>query len=123
MLDETFVRSTYYLSYDFGGDPHGYATNHEETEITTLEARLQSRTDSQSRWSWLIGAFYSEEKGHTEFDSYVRGYSNTPAFAYFSYYEHIPERHHAGQDRYAGSSAATTPSSTRSRCSARSLST
>jgi hypothetical protein len=61
-VDETFVRSTYYLSYDFGGDPHGHATNHEETDITTLEARLQSRNDSQSRWSWLIGAFYSEER-------------------------------------------------------------
>ena len=86
-VDETFVRSTYYLSYDFGGDPHGHATNHEETDITTLEARLQSRNDSQSRWSWLIGAFYSEEKGHTEFDSFVHGYSNTPAFEFFSYYQ------------------------------------
>jgi outer membrane receptor protein involved in Fe transport len=84
---DTFVRSTYYTSYDFGGDPHGHATNHEETDITTFEARLQSRADSQSRWSWLIGAFYSEEKGHTEFDSFIHGYSNTPAFEYFSYYE------------------------------------
>jgi len=84
---DTFARQTYYTSYDFGGDPHGFATNHEETQITTLEARLQSRSDSQSRWSWLIGAFYSEEKGKTAFDSFIRGYSDTPAFAYFSYYE------------------------------------
>ncbi len=73
--------------YDFGGDPRGYATNDEQTQITTFEARLSSRADSGSRWSWLVGAFYSTEKGHTEFDSYVRGYENTPAFAYFSYYE------------------------------------
>lgn len=73
--------------YDFGGDPRGFATNHEEVEITTLEARLSSPGDSASRWAWLIGAFYSEEKGKTAFDSYVRGYENTPAFAYFDYYE------------------------------------
>ena len=29
--------------YDFGGDPRGFATNHEETEITTFEARLSSQ--------------------------------------------------------------------------------
>ncbi len=73
--------------YDFGGDPRGFATNDEQTEITTFEARLQSSADSDSRWSWLGGIFYSEETGHTEFDSFVRGYENTPAFAYFSYYE------------------------------------
>ncbi len=76
-----------YVIYDFGGDPRGFATNDEQTEITTFEARLQSAGDSDSRWSWLVGAFYSEEKQHTEFDSFVRGYADTPAFEYFSYYE------------------------------------
>ena len=73
--------------YDFGGDPRGFATNHERTFITTVEARLQSNNDEESRWSWLAGAFYSRETGHTEFDSFVRGYEDTPAFAYFNYYE------------------------------------
>ena len=63
------------MSYDFGGDPRGFATNHEKTDITTFEARLQSPADSESRWSWLIGAFYSEEKGETAFDSFIRGYA------------------------------------------------
>ena len=82
--------SLYYNSpiYDFGGDPRGFATNDEQTEITTFEARLQSAADSQSRWGWLAGAFYSKETGHTEFDSYVRGYENTPAFAYFAYLQY-----------------------------------
>ncbi|HEY7379079.1 MAG TPA: TonB-dependent receptor, partial [Steroidobacteraceae bacterium] len=74
-------------TYDFGGDPRGFAKNHEETEITTFEARLSSPTGTGSRWSWLIGAFYSEEKGKTAFDSFIRGYENTGAFKYFSYYE------------------------------------
>ena len=73
--------------YDFGGDPRGFATNHEETQITTFEARLASRADSTSRWAWIVGAFYSQEKGETAFDSFVRGYENTPSFEYFSAYE------------------------------------
>jgi outer membrane receptor protein involved in Fe transport len=72
-------------AYDFGGDPRGFAKNKEETEITTIEARLSST--GESRWGWLVGAFYSEEKGKTAFDSFVRGYENTPSFAYFNYYE------------------------------------
>jgi iron complex outermembrane recepter protein len=73
--------------YDFGGDPRGFATNHEETKITTFEARLASRADSDSRWAWIVGAFYSTERGDTKFDSFVRGYENTPSFEYFDAYE------------------------------------
>jgi outer membrane receptor protein involved in Fe transport len=77
-----------YVIYDFGGDPRGFATNNDLSEITTLEARLQSSNDADSRWSWLGGVFYSKEEGHTEFDSFVRGYADTPAFAYFAYLEY-----------------------------------
>jgi outer membrane receptor protein involved in Fe transport len=73
--------------YDFGGDPRGFATNHEKTHITTVEARLSSRADSDSRWAWIVGAFYSTEGGKTAFDSFVRGYENTPSFEYFDAYE------------------------------------
>jgi outer membrane receptor protein involved in Fe transport len=73
--------------YDFGGDPRGFAQNREKTNISTLEARLSSPTDSGSRWSWLVGAFYSKESGKTSFDSFVRGYENTPSFQYFDAYE------------------------------------
>jgi iron complex outermembrane receptor protein len=73
--------------YDFGGDPRGFATNHEETEITTFEARLASKADSTSRWSWLVGAFYSKEEGETAFDSNIRDYGDTPSFAFFNDYE------------------------------------
>jgi outer membrane receptor protein involved in Fe transport len=76
-----------YVSYDFGGDPRGFATNDEDSEIETLEVRLQSPAGAESRWSWLAGAFYSKETGHTEFKSFVRGYAETPSFAYFNYYE------------------------------------
>jgi iron complex outermembrane receptor protein len=81
-----------YVIYDFGGDPRGFAQNDEQTEITTFEARLQSPADSESRWSWLAGVFYSKEKGHTQFDSFVNGYADTPAFFYineYSYYDAV----------------------------------
>jgi outer membrane receptor protein involved in Fe transport len=75
--------------YNFGGDPRGFARNDEQTEITTFEARLQSPADSESRWSWLAGVFYSKEEGHTEFGSFVRGYADTDAFYYMSYLEYF----------------------------------
>ncbi len=52
-----------------------------------MEFRLASKADSTSRWSWIAGAFYSQERQHTEFDSYVNGYSETPSFEYYSEYE------------------------------------
>jgi outer membrane receptor protein involved in Fe transport len=76
-----------FVAYDFGGDPRGFATNDEDSEIQTLEVRLQSAAGSESRWAWLAGAFYSKETGHTEFKSFARGYADSPSFAYFNYYE------------------------------------
>jgi len=76
-----------FTAYDFGGDPRGVATNDEDSEIETLEVRLQSSNDAESRWSWLAGAFYSKETGHTEFRSFARDFPDTPAFEYFNYYE------------------------------------
>ena len=74
--------------YDFGGDPRGFATNHETANITTFEARLTSPAGSESRWGWLAGLFYSQERGHMEFDSFVRDYQDTGSFAYFSSIEY-----------------------------------
>ena len=87
-FDSSGVCQPYYIIYDFGGDPRGFAQNDEQTEITTFEARFQSPSDSDSRWSWLVGAFYSKEEGHTQFDSFIRGYADTPSFAYMSYLEY-----------------------------------
>ena len=84
----TFPDTTaYYVAYNFGEDPRGFGTNHEDTEISTLEVRLQSRNDKESRWSWLAGAFYSKEVGHTEFGSFIHGYADTPSWEAFNYYE------------------------------------
>ena len=108
--------------YDFGGDPRGFATNHENTRITTFEARLQSNNDAESRWSWLAGVFYSKEAGHTEFDSFVHDYPDTPAFAYFSNLEYNLQRQPLAPTE-PGSWGVTRPSSSSARYSARSAST
>ncbi len=84
---EASLDSSGFVSYDFGDDPRGFATNNELTEITNFEARLQSNNDAESRWSWLAGVFYSKEESHTEFNSYVRGYPATESFTYFNEYE------------------------------------
>ena len=74
----------YYIIYDFGGNPRGFATNHERTHITTLEARLASKGDTTSRWGWLVGAFYSHESGKTDFNSFINNYPSTGSFQYFN---------------------------------------
>jgi outer membrane receptor protein involved in Fe transport len=73
--------------YDFGGDPRGFAKNHERPRIKTFEARLASKADSGSRWGWIGGVFYSDEKAKTDFDSFIQGYGQTPSFAFFNDYE------------------------------------
>ncbi len=78
------TESVYYIAYNFGEDPRGFGTNHEDTEITTVEVRLQSQNDAESRWSWLAGAYYSKEVGHTEFGSFIRGYADTPSWNNFN---------------------------------------
>ena len=77
-----------------------------------MEFRLALKADSTSRWSWIAGAFYSQERQHTEFDSYVNGYSETPSFEYYSEYEaNLTGNELPGTDRWF--LGVTTPSSTR----------
>lgn len=84
--------------YDFGGDPNAFAIDDGDDDTFTFEARLTTPSDSQSRWSGLIGAFYSKtETKNFLFQSNVRGMSDgcsvfyaayegcAPAFTYLSY--------------------------------------
>jgi hypothetical protein len=47
--------------YDFGGDPRGFATNHEETRITTFEARLAALTEGAAL---LLVGQHALQRGH-----------------------------------------------------------
>jgi outer membrane receptor protein involved in Fe transport len=76
-----------FTSYDFGGDPRGFATNDQSDDFKTIEMRLASPAGSESRWAWLVGVFYNEHDRTSSFDSYVRGYPDTPSWYYFNYLE------------------------------------
>ncbi len=96
---QTRQRPTRQLVYDFGGDPRGFATNNEDTEITTLEVRLQSNNDAESRWSWLGGVFYSKEDephGIRQLRARLRRHAG---FAYFDYSSTTSTTATAGADR------------------------
>ncbi len=77
--------SSYYTSYDFGGDPIGHAINSQDTESYTVEARLASSADSGSRWNWLLGSFYNKTTSVGRFESNIDNFTDTPAFAYIDY--------------------------------------
>ncbi len=104
--------------YDFGGDPRGFATNHESARITTIEARLASKADAESRWGWLVGAFYSQERGHTEFDSFIHDYQNTQSFIVLQRLRELSDRQSASADRTLVPRPLRYANSTRSPCSA-----
>ncbi len=60
--------ASYYAPYynlgPLGGpaDPFARSFEGDESETWTLEARLASNTDSDSRWGWLAGAFYNKHE-------------------------------------------------------------
>jgi outer membrane receptor protein involved in Fe transport len=78
-----------YSFYDFGGDPHGYATNREATKRWSMESRVATPGDSSSRWSGVAGVFYNKEKGKTLFRSYARGFGDTDFFSYLNYLAYV----------------------------------
>ncbi len=55
------------LFYDWGGDPHAFSIDQQEWDRTSFEARLSSPADSDSRWSWIAGVFYSKNESGPQF--------------------------------------------------------
>jgi outer membrane receptor protein involved in Fe transport len=67
----------YIIRYDFGGDPHAFSIDDGDDDRTTFEARLTSAADSDSRWSWIAGVFYSKvENNLSAFTANVIGLSD-----------------------------------------------
>jgi iron complex outermembrane receptor protein len=62
----------YYNIYDFGGDPHAMSFDDSDQDRLSLEVRLATPADSDSRWSGVIGAFYNKTDDHTHFSANVR---------------------------------------------------
>jgi outer membrane receptor protein involved in Fe transport len=71
--------------YDFGGDPRAFATEDIKNDRFTIEARLSTPADSDSKWQGLVGVFYNRSKGYTLFSSGNEGFATSPAFDYLNY--------------------------------------
>ena len=71
----------YYTIYDFTGQPRGKARQDQEDDRYTFEGRLATPDDSGSRWSGLVGFFYSKLDRKQLFTSDVQDFSDTEYYA------------------------------------------
>jgi len=80
------VGYNYINFYDFGGDPRGLATEDvTKNKRWTIEGRIATPADSDSRWQGLVGVFYNKTKSNTLFTSDNTGFGVSPAFYYLNY--------------------------------------
>jgi outer membrane receptor protein involved in Fe transport len=87
--------------YDFGGDPQAMSFEDSDQDRTSLEIRLATPSDSTSRWSGVIGAFYNKSEDHTHFSANVRQLATAEgvyAFNYLNYYAFTEFRCVGGYD-------------------------
>ncbi|MDH3373929.1 MAG: TonB-dependent receptor [Gammaproteobacteria bacterium] len=63
-----------YAIYDYSPsqDPRAQVFNPDQTERTSFELRVATPSDSDSRWSGIIGAFYNKTEGYSHFASNVK---------------------------------------------------
>ena len=63
-----------YSIYDYSPsqDPRAQVFNPDQTERTSFELRIATPSDSDSRWSGIIGAFYNKTESHSHFASNVK---------------------------------------------------
>ena len=75
----------YYAFYDFGGDPRGHAVEDTSSDRWSVEARLTTPSDSDSKWAGLVGVFYSKTESETLFTSFINDFADTAGFDYLAY--------------------------------------
>jgi outer membrane receptor protein involved in Fe transport len=77
---------SYYAIYDFTGAPRGFVIQEQEDDRWTVEGRLTTPADSDSRWNGLVGFFYGKLDREQLNISDVRDFSNTDYYANLGYY-------------------------------------
>ncbi len=89
-----FIVCQYYLaqgvpggcpSYDLGGDPQAMSFDTDDQDFISLEVRLATPADSDSRWSGIVGFFYNKTDDHTHFSANVRDLRSTNGWYYNHY--------------------------------------
>ena len=101
------VDRVYYPAiYDFGGDPRGGRTfNDQKAKSYTVEARLATPADSDSRWNGLVGFFFNRTNNFTYFKSDNASLPGSPAFYYLNYLAYYI-RYDANGPNYRGTDQA-----------------
>ncbi|MBT8099457.1 MAG: TonB-dependent receptor [Gammaproteobacteria bacterium] len=83
------LNGTTYCSsiYDYypSQDPRAQVFNPEQNERTSIELRVQTPGDSDSRWSGIIGAFYNKSENPSHFASNVRDLTDSGVIGYTYY--------------------------------------
>ncbi len=74
----------YYNFYDFG-DTNATAFSNSEQERWSVEARLTTPSDSDSKWAGLVGAFYSNTESDGLFRGDMVGLTDTVGGRYIQY--------------------------------------
>ena len=77
---------SYRAIYDFTGAPRGFVIQDQDDDRWTVEGRLTTPLDSDSRWNGLVGFFYGKLDREQLNISDVRGFSNTEYYANLGYY-------------------------------------
>jgi iron complex outermembrane recepter protein len=77
-----------YVSYAFGGDPRSFAFLGGDDKRVSVEARIATPSDSDSRWHGLLGFFYNDQKEDSKFTATQSDFLATPAAAYFNYLQY-----------------------------------
>lgn len=74
--------------YDYypNQDPRAQVLQPSETERTSIELRVATPGDSDSRWSGIIGAFYNKVENSSQFVSNVANLSDSGSIGYFPVY-------------------------------------
>lgn len=74
--------------YDFypNQDPRAQVFETDNTERTSVELRIATPSDSDSRWSGIIGAFYNKTEGHSHFASNVKDLDQSGTIGSFPVY-------------------------------------
>ncbi|MEM1175189.1 MAG: TonB-dependent receptor [Pseudomonadota bacterium] len=71
--------------YDFGGDPLASNFDVRDTKVQSFELRYSTPDDNDSRWSAIVGAFYSQREVDEVFIANIQGLTGTAAFDYINY--------------------------------------
>lgn len=72
---------SYYAIYDFSGAPRATALQELEDDRFSVEGRLTTPADSDSRWDGLVGFFYSKLERKQFFSADIEGFENTSYYA------------------------------------------